>query len=55
VWGQREGLPLGYDAFPESFFHALKTALVHHEPYQNRDEAKKALFDILRPFITIGG
>jgi transposase InsO family protein len=34
-----------YDNAPmESFFHALKTELVHHRQYATREEAKRDIF-----------
>jgi transposase InsO family protein len=38
------------NAVSESFFHTLKTELVHQESYQNRDEAKKAIFEYIEVF-----
>jgi len=38
------------NAVSESFFHTLKTELVHHDSYQNRDEAKKAMFEYIEVF-----
>ncbi|MDP2903892.1 MAG: IS3 family transposase [Methylovulum sp.] len=38
------------NAVSESFFHTLKTGLVHHQAYQNRDEAKKAIFEYIEVF-----
>jgi putative transposase len=29
----------------ESFFHTLKTELVHHRDYQTRDEARRDIFE----------
>jgi len=34
----------------ESFFHTLKTELVHHRTYQTRDEAKRDLFAYVEGF-----
>jgi putative transposase len=34
------------NAVSESFFHTLKTELVHHQIYQNRDEARKLYLNI---------
>lgn len=34
----------------ESFFHTLKTELVHHEDYKTRDEAKKSIFEYIAVF-----
>ena len=40
-----------YDnAAKESFFHTLKTELVHHEQYQTRDEARASVFDYIEAF-----
>jgi putative transposase len=38
------------NAVSESFFHTLKTELVHYQTYQNRDEAKKAIFEYIEVF-----
>lgn len=38
------------NAAMESFFHTLKTECVHHERYQTRDAAKKAIFDYIEVF-----
>ena len=45
-----EGLPLGYNAVSESFFHTLKTELIHHDTYQTRSEAKQAVFEYIEVF-----
>ena len=34
----------------ESFFHALKTELVHHQHYQTRAEAKRDIFEYIEVF-----
>lgn len=34
----------------ESFFHTLKTELVHHQHYQTRDEAKQEIFEYIEVF-----
>jgi putative transposase len=34
----------------ESFFHTLKTELIHHQIYQTRDEAKQAVFEYIEVF-----
>jgi putative transposase len=34
----------------ESFFHTLKTELIHHQTYQNRSEAKQAVFEYIEVF-----
>ena len=40
-----------YDnAVAESFFHTLKTELVYFESYQNRDEARKSIFEYIEIF-----
>ncbi len=40
-----------YDnAAKESFFHTLKTELVHHERYRTRDTARVSLFDYIEVF-----
>jgi transposase InsO family protein len=40
----------------ESFFHTLKTELVHHQTYQTRDEAKQTVcLNILKSFTTASG
>ena len=40
-----------YDnAVKESFFHTLKTELVHHEHYRTRDEARASVFDYIETF-----
>ena len=40
-----------YDnAVAESFFHTLKTELVHHERYTTREEAKRSLFEYIEVF-----
>ncbi len=40
-----------YDnAVKESFFHTLKTELVHHEHYRTRDEARASVFDYIEAF-----
>jgi putative transposase len=38
------------NAVSESFFHTLKTELVHHQSYQTRDEAKQDIFDYIEVF-----
>ncbi len=40
-----ERLPLGYNAGSESFFHALKTELIHHQTFHFREDAKQAVFE----------
>jgi transposase InsO family protein len=40
-----------YDnAAKESFFHTLKTELVHHERYRTRDEARASVFEYIEAF-----
>lgn len=40
-----------YDnAAKESFFHTLKTELVHHERYTTRDQARASVFDYIEAF-----
>jgi putative transposase len=34
----------------ESFFHTLKTELVHHRDYQTRDEARRDIFEYIEVF-----
>ena len=34
----------------ESFFHTLKTELIHHRRYQNREEAKQEIFEYIEVF-----
>ena len=34
----------------ESFFHTLKTELVHHEDYQTHEEAKRSIFEYIVAF-----
>ena len=38
------------NAVAESFFHTLKTELVHHEDFQTREEAKQAIFEYVEVF-----
>lgn len=38
------------NACVESFFHSLKTELVYHESYANREEAKSSIFDWIEVF-----
>lgn len=38
------------NAVAESFFHSLKTELVHHENYRNRTEAKASIFEYVEVF-----
>lgn len=47
-----EGLPLGYNSVSESFFHTLKTELVHHQSYKTRTEAKQDIFEYIEVFFN---
>ena len=38
------------NAVAESFFHTLKTELVHHEDYRSRAEAKTSIFEYIEVF-----
>jgi transposase InsO family protein len=38
------------NAVSESFFHSLKTELIHHENYQTREDAKKSVFECIEVF-----
>lgn len=38
------------NAVAESFFHTLKTELVHHEDYRSRSEAKTSIFEYIEVF-----
>jgi len=38
------------NAVAESFFHTLKTELVHHNDFQNRAEARAAIFEYIEVF-----
>ena len=38
------------NAVPESFFHTLKTKLVHQVQFKNRQEAKMAIFEYIEVF-----
>jgi putative transposase len=38
------------NAVAESFFHSLKTELVHHEDYHNRSEARASIFEYIEVF-----
>jgi len=38
------------NAVAESFFHTLKTELVHHEDYCSRREAKASIFEYIEVF-----
>lgn len=38
------------NAVAESFFHTLKTELIHHEDFQTREEAQQAIFEYVEVF-----
>jgi putative transposase len=38
------------NAVSESFFHTLKTELIHHENYQSSEEATKSVFEYIEVF-----
>ena len=38
------------NAVAESFFHTLKTELIHHEDFQTREEARQAIFEYIEVF-----
>jgi putative transposase len=38
------------NAVSESFFHTLKTELIHHENYRTREQAKKSVFEYIEVF-----
>ena len=38
------------NAVQESFYHSLKTELVHHEHYHTRDQARASIFDYIEVF-----
>lgn len=38
----------------ESFFHTLKTELVHHQDYQTRMQAKADIFEYIEAFYNRG-
>ena len=38
------------NAVAESFFHTLKTELVHHEGYRSRTEARASIFEDIEVF-----
>jgi putative transposase len=43
--------PACYDNAPmESFFHTLKTELVHHQHYATREEARREIFAYIEGF-----
>jgi putative transposase len=40
-----------YDNAPmESFFHTLKTELIHHRQYETRNEAERGIFTYIERF-----
>jgi transposase InsO family protein len=38
------------NAVAESFFHTLKTELIHHQSFRNREEAKQAVVEYIEVF-----
>ncbi|WP_279389580.1 IS3 family transposase [Methylomonas denitrificans] len=38
------------NAVSESFFHTLKTELIHHQIFRHRDEARQAVFEYIEVF-----
>ena len=38
------------NAVAESFFHTLKTELIHHEDFQTQEEAQQAIFEYIEVF-----
>lgn len=38
------------NAVSESFFHTLKTELIHHQTFRTRDEARQAVFEYIEVF-----
>ena len=54
--GQLGGVSLPFErlrwdnAVAESFFHTLKTELIHHEDFQTRGEAQQAIFEYIEVF-----
>lgn len=38
------------NAVSESFFHTLKTELIHHQTFRNRDDARQAVFEYIEVF-----
>lgn len=38
------------NAVSESFFHTLKTELIHHQTFRNRDDARQAVFEYIEAF-----
>ena len=45
-----ESFLLTNSAVAESFFHTLKTELIHHEDFQTREEAQQAIFEYVEVF-----
>ena len=43
------------NAVAESFFHTLKTELIHHEDFQTREEAQQAIFEYIEVFYNRQG
>tara|TARA_R100001369_G_scaffold51146_2_gene77859 strand:- start:51699 stop:51947 length:249 start_codon:yes stop_codon:yes gene_type:complete len=43
----------GDNAPSESFFHTLKTELVHHEDFKTRAEAKHVIFEYIEVFYNL--
>ncbi|MCP5274417.1 MAG: IS3 family transposase [Burkholderiales bacterium] len=37
----------------ESFFHTLKTELIHHQTFRSRDEARQAFFEYIEVFYNL--
>ena len=35
---------------PESFYRSIKTELIHHEDFQTREEARRAIFEYIEVF-----
>ena len=38
------------NAVMESFYHSIKTELIHHEDFQTREEARRAIFEYIEVF-----
>ncbi len=45
----RKGI-CGDNAVSESFFHTLKTELIHHQTFHSREETKQAVFEYIEVF-----
>ena len=45
-----EGLPFGYNAVAESFFHLLKTERIRRKTYATREKARQDIFDYIEMF-----